>query len=469
MLKVTLIYEISFLNIIFLRQQVLPYFRKSEHNLNIEEQDHKYHGIDGPQLVSRFQYFDEPSIMLTEAFNQRGLPLTDFNGVRQIGTMQSQAISDKYSQRVSTNTAYIRPIRYRRRNLTVRPESEVTEILINHETKKAYGVKYLRNGKWYKAIATKEVIVSGGSINSPKLLMLSGIGPKNHLKSLHINVVKDLPVGENLHDHMTFDGIVVALSNKTSTQISNDAIIKELYKYKNTKLYSGPLAGNGPVSSIAFIKTKEHLPAPDIQFQVDSLSWKEYYADPTLYTQLTIFPTSFYTAVSPRTMLLQPKSRGVLLLNSTNPVFGPPLIYPNYLAAEEDVSTLLAGIKFLLTLENTKSFKSRGSYFIKKPLKACSDFKWGTAPYFVCLMRSYTSTPFHPVGTCKMGPKWDNGAVVDPRLRVYGVGGLRVVDASIMPVVPRGNTNAPTLMIGEKGADLIKEDWLKSKYHALNF
>lgn len=398
--------------------------------------------------------------MITEAFNQRGLPLTDFNGARQFGTMQAQVIGTRNSQRASANTAFIRPIRNKRKNLTVRTESEVVKILIDPKHKKAYGVVYVKDGKAHRAIAKREVVVSGGAINTPKLLMLSGVGPARHLESLHIDVVKDLPVGENLHDHVTFNGVVIALSNKTSTAVSNEDIIEELYKYKKDDHYSGPLSGNGPVCSVAFIKTQPELQAPDIQFQVDSVLWREYIREPALFEQLAVLPTSYYDGVIPRTMLLRPKSRGVLLLNSTDPVFGAPLLYPNYLAVEEDVETVLAGVRYLLSLEKTKAFMTRGAHFVRTPLEACARYQWGTDEYYTCMLRSYTSTPFHPVGTCKMGPKWDRGAVVDPRLRVSGVNGLRIVDASIMPVITRGNTNAPSLMIGEKGADLIKEDWL---------
>lgn len=435
----------------------MPFFKKDEHNLNLEALDRKYHGVDGEQYVARYPYIDEPSIMLTEAFHEGGLPLRDFNGAEQVGTMQAQSVV-KDGVRVSSNNAFIQPIRYKRKNLTVRPNSEVTKILIN-EHKRAYGVVYIRNGKVRTAYAKKEVIVSGGTINSPKLLMLSGIGPKKHLEDLHIHVVKDLAVGENLHDHVTFAGYIIALPNKTNTLISQEGIIDSLYEYSQQKYKTNPISGNGAVNSISFIKTEPDLIAPDIQIQFDVANWEEFIEQPYLVSSVPIFPTAYYNGVLPRPSNLVPKSRGRILLNATDPN-GYPLIYANYFGDSRDFLPLIRASRFLLSLENTKAFRSTGAYFVKKPLKACEQYHWGTDEYTVCLAKSYTSSPYHPVGTCKMGPKSDKKAVVDPRLKVYGVDGLRVIDASIMPVVMRGNTNAPSIMIGSRGSAFILEDWL---------
>ncbi|KAJ2945035.1 hypothetical protein O0L34_g1931 [Tuta absoluta] len=438
-------------------EDVLPFFKKSENNLNIERLNRKYHGVHGEQSVSRYPYIDQPSVMLTEAFNEGGLPILDYNGEKQRGTMQAQAVSED-GERVSTNNAFIEPIRHTRKNLVVKPESEAVQILFD-EHKRAYGIKYIRNGKTHTATAKKDVIISSGAINSPKLLLLSGIGPKKQLEDLHISCVQDLPVGENLHDHVTFNGIVVALTNKTATTVSQQEMIEYVKEFKHLKYKRGPLSGNGPVNSVSFIKTNPNLPAPDIQYQVDNVNWKEYYREPILAEKLPIFPTSFYDAVIPRTMNLVPKSRGKLVLNPKNPQ-GKPLLQPNYFDDPTDLMPLIKGVRFLISLEDTYAFKSRGAKFVKIPLGVCKHLKWGTDEYTECLARSYTSTPYHPVGTCKMGPNWDKSAVVDPRLRVYGVSGLRVIDASIMPVVPRGNTNAPSIMVGERGVELVKEDWL---------
>ncbi|KAJ8708260.1 hypothetical protein PYW07_010385 [Mythimna separata] len=440
-------------------ERVLPYFKKSEKNLNIEELSRKYHGVDGEQSVARFSYIDEPSYMLTDAFHERGLPIADYNGAFQLSTMQAQAVIAKDGQRVSTNNAFIQPIRYKRKNLTVKIKAEAFKILIN-KNKVAYGVKYIQDGQVYTAYAKKEVIVSAGVINSPKLLMLSGVGPKEHLSKLNITVKKDLAVGENLHDHVTFNGILIALPNRTSTRVSNEKIVQELYDYKKMKVKHGLLASNGPVNAIAFIKTDPDLPAPDIQYQVGHLFLDEYIREPEIYDGIYILPTPYYDGLLPRAMNLVPKSRGKLLLNPENP-HGKPLIYANYLGDPADLIPIIKGVRFLLSLENTKAFKSLGAYFDRTPLKPCRDHPWGTDEYIVCLARAYTSSCYHPVGTCKMGPKSDKKAVVDPKLRVYGISRLRVIDSSIMPVVIRGNTHAPSIMIGERGVAFVIEEWLK--------
>lgn len=422
----------------------------------------EYHGRCGEQPIGKFHYVDEPSRMLEEAFLEKGLPYTDFNGAHQHGTAQAQVIV-KDGVRFSTNNAFIQPIRYTRNNLVVRPLSEAVKILID-DNQRAYGVNYLLNEILYTAIAKKEVIVSAGSINSPKLLMLSGIGPKEHLEELDIPVIKHLPVGENLHDHVTLTGMVIALSNSTATTVSNGEMLKQVIDFYDTDVIKNPLSGNGPVSALGFIHTQPGLPAPDIQYQFNSVNWQEFIKDPINFEKVAVFPTAYYNALAPRPSVLVIKSKGKLLLNSSYPS-GDPLLYPNYFGDEADLELLLRGIKFILGLEHTAAFRSRGAYFVKTPLPACKDFKWGTEEYLRCMARSYTSSTYHPVGSCKMGPEGDKTAVVDPRLKVRGVKGLRVIDASIMPNVNRGNTNAPSMMIGEKGVDMVLEDWLNKMYH----
>lgn len=430
--------------------------------MNMERLDRKYHGAKGEQTVSRYPFIDQPSIMLTEANNERGLPILDWNGAQQQGTMQSQSFSED-GERVSSNTAFIQPIRYKRRNLTVRPNSEAVKILVDQH-KRAYGVQYVRDGKLHTALAQKDIVVSAGAINSPKLLMLSGIGPKEHLEELHIPVVVDLHVGYNLHDHVTFNGIIIAFPNKTATTVSNEEILEHVKRYHDMELKSGPISGNGPTCSISFLKSNPELPAPDIQYQADPYLLEEALQDLSLAERTSIWPSAFYDAVLPRTMNLVPKSRGRLTLNVTDPN-AAPIMQPDYFGNPEDLIPLIIGVRFLISLENTEEFKKRGAHFVKVPLPPCRYLTWGTDEYTECLARSYTSSPYHPVGTCKMGPEWDETAVVDPRLRVYGISGLRVIDASIMPVVPRGNTNAPALMVGERGVDLVLEDWLPNYEH----
>ncbi|XP_049880997.1 glucose dehydrogenase [FAD, quinone]-like isoform X1 [Pectinophora gossypiella] len=440
---------------------VLPYFKKAENNRDVEAHDKYHHAVGGPLNVERFSYVDVNTMMLVQSFKERGLPVTDFNGHHQIGTDIGQSTS-KDGRRWSANVAYIRPIRGKRPNLHIMPDTFVTKVLIDPHTKTAIGVNYVRNGAFYSVYARKEVILSSGSINSPKILMLSGIGPKEHLLDLNIPVHADLRVGYNLQDHVTTDALIMGLSNKTSTLVDGQELMDEVYEYysQHPKKHS-PLATTATLNAIAFIKTGfKNRDVPDIQFHFDGRNVQEFYSDPTTYMAANMFPLSFYDGIAARPLLLTPKSRGFILLNSTDPVFGPPLIYPRFFTVKKDMDTLIEGIRFAVSLEETEAFRRSGASYVRVPVQGCVEYPWGTYEYFACLLTHYTSTIYHPVGTCKMGPKWDHEAVVDPRLRVYGIKKLRVIDSSIMPLIVRGNTNAPTIMIGEKGSDMIKEEWL---------
>lgn len=400
--------------------------------------------------------------MLANAFQETGLPLRDVNGGDQIGTMVIQATA-RDGIRMSTNAAFIRPIRNKRPNLHIQTNAQVTKVLIHSTKKIAYGVRYFKNGKWYRVHARKEVILSAGSLNSPKILMLSGVGPRRQLRMLGIKVLKNLKVGFNLHDHATTNAMLMSLSNKTSTLISARKIIKEVKRYHSSKNKDGPLSATGPLYVTAFVRTAfadEDETVPDIQFHFDGRNLREFYADPTSYLSANVLPFSYYDSINVRPILLLPRSRGFLALNKTHPVFGPPLIYPRFFTDQRDVNSLVAALEMIVDLEKTKAFKDNGVEFVKCPVDACSNFQWGTREYFFCLLTSYTGTIFHPSGTCKMGPPSDKNAVVDPRLRVYGIKHLRVADASIMPDIVRGNTNAPVIMIGEKVSDMVKEDWI---------
>ncbi|CAH1163758.1 unnamed protein product [Phaedon cochleariae] len=441
---------------------VLPYFIKSEDNRNPEKIEQYYHGVGGYQTVEIFPYQDINTIALLDAYLELGLDKLDQNSDKLIGTSLLQHTA-RDGKRLSTNVAFIRPIRYKRNNLVVRTNSHVTRILIDEKNKAAYGVEYLRHGKMVKVLAKKEVIVSAGSINSPVILMLSGIGPADHLQQHGIKVLKDSAVGFNLQDHTTIDGVVMQLTNYTATTVSDENREQDTYKWKQT--HKGPLASTGPLQTNAFVQTKyeKSYDRPDIQYSWDAINVANFYTDPILTYNTAVLPLSYYDGMMIRPILLNPESRGRVLLNDTDPVFGEPLIYANTFTEEIDLLRMVDGIKQSLNMERTKTFQHLGIRLNQTPLPACQHLHFGSDEYWACICMAYTTTIFHPVGTCKMGPKHDRAAVVDPELKVYGIHNLRVIDSSIFPKIMRGNTNAPTIMVAEKGSDFIKETWMHKK------
>jgi choline dehydrogenase len=380
---------------------VLPYFKKAE---NRELGATRYRGIGGPLNV-----MDLPSINpLTSAFIEAGVELgwprnDDHNGSSQegFGTIQ---FTIRRMKRESTADAYLHPAQSRQ-NLTVWTQVLVTRVLFDRT--RAVGVAYINNESEKHVQAKKEVILSGGSINSPQILMLSGVGPAEQLQKFGIDVVADVPgVGNNLQDHPN-----VATHYMTKQSFSE--------------------FGNAP-EGIAFIKTEQDLPEPDIQLLTA----------PFIF--LSTLPVRGYTVI---VVLATPQSRGRLMLRSADPRV-PPVIYANYLANQEDLQKLVKGITLVRSLNHTRAFAPYYERDLNPSPQVQSDTEMAE------FIRTNLQTTNHCVGTCKMGH--DYLAVVDEQLRVYGVEGLRVVDASIMPTIVNGNTNAPTIMIGEKGADLLR-------------
>jgi len=444
-------------------EDVLPYFKKSENNMDKDiVKDKTHHSVGGYLDVGRFPYQDENVRAIINAYKEMGFSEVDFNANKVTGVMVVQA-TQRYGERKSTNRAFLEPIRHLRKNLKIVTNVRVTKVLIDPVKKNAYGVEYAHEKtrtSTGKIFASKEVIVSGGTVNSPQLLMLSGIGPKEVLQGLGVTVIKDLRVGENLQDHASVRGLNFNLSESSSIVPTREELMADVQKYIESKR-NGPLSGTGIFQLQGYLKSR-HIPEaedyPDIQYIMHPRLFSE---DPTACTINITTPLSYYNIIIYYPTLVRPESLGYITINSTDP-FVPPLIYPNYFNDTRDLEVIIDALNIAVNVSKTNVLKSAVISLDRNRLDLCKYYEYGTDDYWICLARNYTQTMSHPAGTCKMGPSNDPGAVVDPHLRVHGVKSLRVADASVMPLVVSGNLNAAVIMIAEKCADMIKRDYHKS-------
>ncbi|WP_067436203.1 GMC family oxidoreductase [Nocardioides jensenii] len=404
---------------------VLPYFVKAERNTRLGG---PLHGQDGPLHVEDRRYTHP----LTEAWVESAVasgfkPTDDFNGVDQEGAGLYQVTQHK-GRRWSTARGYLDPAAARP-NLTIRTGVLAERVVI--EGGRAKGVAYLGPGGPQTAYADGEVLVCGGAINSPQLLMLSGVGPAAHLREVGVEVAVDLAmVGQNLHDHPVTPLI---FHTRGTTDLADHNNLANFARAKATG--TGPLVSNVGEGG-GFWKSRDDLAAPDLQAHIAPSAFWDNGLHESTTRSVTLAPT-----------LVNVLSRGQIRLRSTNPHWHPE-IDPNYFDDQADLDAMVAGARRLIETARTGPLAG----FIAGPsMPAMSD---PDETQLVEHIRGYSQTLFHPVGTCAMGD--DERSVVDPELRVRGVEGLRVIDASVMPMVPRGNTNAPTIMIAEKAADLIR-------------
>jgi len=447
-------------------EQALYYFKKSEDNRNPYLQKSPYHATGGYLTVQESPWKTPLVVAFVQAGVEIGYENRDINGEQQTGFMISQGTIRRGS-RCSTAKSFLRPIRLRK-NIHIAMNSHVTKIMIDPLTRRATGVEFFRNGLKQRVKARKEVILSAGAINSPQILMLSGIGPKEHLQHIGIPVIKNLPVGDNLQDHIGMGGLTFLIDKSVSiVQDRFPAIAMTMQYVINGK---GPLTTLGGVEGYAFINTiyaNHSIDYPDIQLHMAPASVNSD-GGAQVRKILGLTDEVYNTVYRPirnrdvwtiMPLLLRPKSRGTVRLRNSNP-FHKPVINANYFSDPMDIATLVEGAKLSIKISEAKVFQQFGSRLHRIKLPGCKHLKFGSDAYWECHIRHISMTIYHPVGTAKMGPPSDPTAVVDPRLKVYGIAGLRVIDASIMPTISSGNTNVPVIMIGEKGADLIKEDWL---------
>jgi choline dehydrogenase len=411
---------------------VLPYFKKSE---NYQRGDPEYRSKGGPLPVEDYRTILPLTHRFVEAAQQAGFALTpDYNGAVQEGVGYSQMTR---AGRFRGSTAQTFLARAKRRpNLRIVTRAVATQLLL--DGRRCTGVAFRRGGEEQRVGAAREVIVSGGTVNSPHLLQISGIGPAEHLRAIGVEVAHDLPgVGANLSDH-----IATRVQHRVKDEVSVNQLARGLRLAREIGRYAAAGRGAltfGVTTAMVFCRSREGLESPDLQLLFT----------PGTYDRSTIGKLEREPGMTIVACLARPDSRGTIMAKSKDPL-DRPAIRPSYLSVETDVRALRAGIGHARRI------------FAAAPLARHSAAETMPGPDIASdealtefLHRAGTNL-HHPVGTCRMGE--GPSAVVDPRLRVHGIGGLRVIDASVMPAVTTGNTNAPTIMIGEKGAAMIRED-----------
>ncbi|MBC7502511.1 MAG: GMC family oxidoreductase N-terminal domain-containing protein [Herminiimonas sp.] len=417
---------------------VLPLFKMAENNECFGATE--YRGVGGPLNVAYLRSPSPVNEAFTRACEHSGIPRNpDYNGARQFGVSPGQ-VTQKNGERISVAKAYITP-NLGRENLTIIARAHTTRLLL--EGKQVVGVEYLQKGTLHQVHVKREVLLSAGTFGSPQILMLSGIGPAAELRKHGIAVKQDIAgVGKNLHDHLT--AVLIYRTHRADATLGMSfggawSMLKSIVEWRKKR--TGWVTSNVSETQ-AFISTQDNPDYPDIQLALCSGIVDD-------HTRKQHWGHGYCLHIT----LMHPKSRGTVTLRSAKPT-DAPLIDIGFLSAPCDMQTMIKGMQIgydIMQAPALASFRGKMIYpFERHDTAKVEQF-----------LRRHSDTEYHPVGTCKMGPASDPMAVVDATLKVHGIFGLRVVDASIMPQVVTGNTNAPTIMIAEKAVRMIRDSYQK--------
>lgn len=369
--------------------------------------------------------------------------------------------------RLSSAKAFLHPHK-RRKNLHILTEARATKVIIEPQTKRAYAVKYIKDGVKQTVRCRKEIILAAGPVASPQLLMLSGVGPQEQLQTLGIPLITNLQVGKTLYDHIGFPGVIFKLNSTNASLLEPKvATLPNLMQW--LQFGDGLLTSPGYIEALGYVQTTQSTDPeliPDIELislggsiNVDGGSGFRKSVKITDKTYNTAFGSltglDTWSAVP---VLLQPKSIGHLELRDTNP-YSHPKLYGNYLTDPKDIATLIEAIRYIIRLGESDSFRKYDAKLYLPEYPTCRTHPPGSDSYWDCAIRTMVISARNHIATCRMGPHTDPYAVVDPELRVYGVEGLRVADASVIPRPISAHTGSPSIMIGEKAADMIKRTW----------
>ncbi|KAK5638308.1 hypothetical protein RI129_012603 [Pyrocoelia pectoralis] len=443
---------------------ILTYYKRFEDLHGIE---HDTYGKGGDLKMSH--YISEPSLRQSMINAYQELGYGDYSIEKPIGYINTY-LTISEGTRFSSAKAFLSKAK-ERKNLYVAVNAQVGKVVVERNSM-VTGVEVRLNGRNLKLKVGKEVILSAGSVNSPQILMNSGIGPEDHLREMGIKVTNNLKVGQNLQDHIYFAGLSYSTLEDLLPPKTADDIIDDFYQYLRYR--TGPLSQTSGPNMVSFIATDDNSEYPTVQVYYLPMYKNDLNGGLKVLQRALNLPDEVIEVQNKNNKnmdtlmffpsLIDPKSVGQILLRSSDP-YDKPKIFTNYFSDEkgEDLQNFLQAIRFCQNVTFTKALASYKPQAVYLDLPNCRQFEPNSDDYWKCAFQNIATTTYHPVGTCKMGPKSDPDAVVNPRLQVHGMRGIRVIDASIMPKIVSCNTNGPTIMIGEKGAAMIKEDWDKNR------